>query len=209
MDSGDEAHSLIAGLQTQADLLMRRVQRLQIRMCQRHLHKHMQSFVRREQVASGLGCQLRKVRDNSAHSNGRIQHKSSDPIRFLDRDGVRNMPTSALADIVRGWDTHSLAADSCRLPAPDDRAHVKLSPAGPDPAAKRPVDRAVAEKMECAAGQLRTNVMHLEEDYDSDATESSSGGESCDDGYGLCEPASPAPAFHSAPLTKKQSPADL
>lgn len=186
MDGDEACHSLVSGLQAQADLLMRRVQRLQVRMCQRHLHKHIQSFVRQEQSSSGLGCQMRKVRDNSAHSNGRIPHKSPD--RFLERD--RMTPTSALADIVRSWD--SSAADSCRLSdEPVNRS------AGVTDTKRLPVDRTNAQCVQRSAGQLQANLLHLEEDYDSDATDSSSGGESGDDGF--CESATSA-----FPSSKKQ-----
>jgi hypothetical protein len=151
----------------------------------------------------------RKVQrqDNSAHSNHRVQHKQQDPLsfsRFLDPDAgsLRNMPTSALADIVRGWDKQS---DGCRLPD-----SIRLS-APAEAVTKRPVDRAAAQHTLSAAGQLQANVRHLEEDYDSDATESSSGGESCDDTYGFCEPAATPPAaFHSGiTSTKKQSAPNL
>lgn len=44
-----------------------------------------------------------------------------------------------------------------------------------------------ADAAAVTAGQLKANLEHLEEDYDSDATESSSGGESCDDGLSILD----------------------
>lgn len=87
-------------LETQVTRLARRVHRLQGRLCQRHIAKHVQAFVRHHQMAISA--------------------------------------------------TEASAAST-------------------------------------TAGQLKANLDHLEEDYDSDATESSSGGESCDDGFSFLE----------------------
>lgn len=202
--AGAEAHTLLTGLQSQTDHLLRRVQRLQTRQCERHLHNNMQSFVRQQQTGSAIGCQLRKVRDS--HSNGRIK-APVDPMRFLHRDGVKHMPTSALVDFVRTWEqNHSLTAtadsyaDAEATPSADPNIAKLLPPAHTH--SQQPVDRTAARKTESAAGQLRSNIQHMEQEYDSDATESSSGGESGDDGFGSLD----VPVNqHSASMKKNTS----
>ena len=280
-------------MESQASSLLQRIHRLQGRQTQRHLHKHITSFLRREQSLTGIGCQIQpmmrqpanhhlhrstvpfnshvllnnhhhhhypsspasnsssplkdyhqshvnavkndrisKGLDNNLHQNHHVFHskgipvpKTSSSLKFSasninnnnnltnnnERDGsslgtsLNSDEAPSLMKLLRTHDVSSLTSSlvippssSCDLHVANNvsvssqadpsvqsilRQHPSQNDAQSQSDNKRleeviPCD---AETLECHAGQLRSNLEHLEEDYDSDATESSSGGESVDE----------------------------
>lgn len=45
-------------MEIQAQQILKRIQRLQGKQCQKHITKHVKAFVRHEQLVSGIGCQM-------------------------------------------------------------------------------------------------------------------------------------------------------
>jgi len=267
-------------MESTAHVLINRIHRLQGKQCQRHLHRHLSSFVRQQQGRMGLGCLILKdgVRDrNNAtltspfgsyppYTNGMLHSpgvattrlspvKSSEPnittftdgimndesVRISNQDGVKNVSTTALVNLVKRLDSENandasshfrfqttLNSSSLSSSSPGSHPHLPplhhfnhphsyktseqhrtsdattkpLSPfnnnnssnttlvkllqrslSSSHPLVTQPLDNLQVEVIDTNAGQLRTNLEHLEEEYDSDATESSSGGESCDEGH--------------------------
>lgn len=272
-------------MESTAHVLINRIHRLQGKQCQRHLQRHISSFVRQQQGRMGLGCLILKdgVRDRNTatltspfgsyppYTNGMLHSpgvpttrlspvKSSEPnvttftdgiindetVRIGNQDGMKNVSSTALANLVKKLDSenandtgsthfrfqttlnssllssnspgphphlpplhhfnhpHSYqtseqhrTSDAITKPSPpfnnnnssSNTTLVKLLQRSPGslssshPLVTQPLDNFEVEVIDTNAGQLRTNLEHLEEEYDSDATESSSGGESCDEGH--------------------------
>lgn len=224
-------------MESQAQLILSRIHRLQGRQCQRHLQKHVQAFVRHEQIATGLGCQAFRLAKDRRELNGRhvnAKHLASDD-KFMKQGGMKNMSNVDFVNFAKnsspfkegihvhpnGDGSSSKAGDSivpgsptiskikaATRPSPSfdvntSQQHLQPSSTHHPPSAIRtssnlqinaPEHRNV---IDCTVGTLKYNLHHLETDYDSDATDSSSGGDSCDESS---YPPPFHPSFNSLPL---------
>lgn len=206
-----------SAMETQAQVILSRIHRLQGRQCQRHLQKHVQAFVRHEQIATGVGCQALRLAKERREPNGRYvnpRHAVMED-KFMRQDGLKSMSKSSLINLVKKLESSNFNNDgsskslenmsnsptlskmkaASRLPSFDISSSQHLqSPSAPQhehqhPSAIRtssevqlnaPENRNV---IDCSVGILKHNLHHLEKDYDSDATDSSSGGDSCDESF--------------------------
>lgn len=209
----EEVQQHESAMETQAQVILSRIHRLQGRQCQRHLQKHVQAFVRHEQIATGVGCQANRLAKERREPNGRYTNPRHAVIedRLIRQDGLKNMSKSSLINLVKKLESSSFNDDgsskslnnmsssptlskmkaASRLPSFDISSPHHLQSASAQhehqpPSAIRTSsdvqlnapDRNV---IDCSVGILKHNLHHLEKDYDSDATDSSSGGDSCDE----------------------------
>lgn len=218
-------------MESQAQLILSRIHRLQGRQCQRHLQKHVQAFVRHEQIATGLGCQAFRLAKDRREPNGRhvnSKHLAMDD-KFMKQDGMKNIDlvkfakkpspfnegfhvrpngdgsTSKVADnVAPGSPTITKMKAAVRPPQSFDlntSQHPQASTHHPPSAIRTSSNLQINAPehrniIDCTVGTLKYNLHHLETDYDSDATDSSSGGDSCDESS---HPSS-FPSYNSLPL---------
>lgn len=145
-------------LERRAERLERRLRRLQLRQAVQHSAGQMAAFFEHQQTSLGLPCLMpqrllhRKLSRDSADIKAELLLQSED---------VKSLSTAALVSLVRKLEeSHGSAAAA---------ADLRLSAQ----------DRAEGERVSAA---LRATLAHQEGAVDSDATESSSGGESGDEG---------------------------
>ncbi|XP_077562224.1 non-specific lethal 1 [Haemaphysalis longicornis] len=140
-------------LERRADRLQRRIRRLQLRQAVQHTSGQMAAFFEHQQTSLGLPCLMPQ----------RLLHRKlrdSTDLKaelLLQSEDVKNLSTAALVSLVRKLEESHGAPADLRLSAED---------------------RAEGDRV---AGTLRCTLAHHERAIDSDATESSSGGESGDD----------------------------
>ena len=249
-----------SAMESQAQLILSRIHRLQGRQCQRHLQIHVQAFVRHEQITTGLGCQALRLNakdrpggglngrylnskhiaeEKLIHYHGNMKNLSNSAlvnlVKKLDSSGYKKLdssgykkldssgykkldsssykegmlsdgPSRMMADnMASSSPTLSKMKAATRAPPVDHLSSLPLAPGlqphyhddHQSPSAAIPTSSNLQMNMnallpeqqqqqnrniiDCAVGTLKYNLHHLETDYDSDATDSSSGGDSCDE----------------------------
>ena len=149
------------------------------------LEKRSQFLLRRLRRLQGKQLELQaktQIKSFTEHQHQNLQIVATKAIRPnsspMDRDNslfhsndVKNLSTSALVNLVR-----KIQTSQSKLSLEQRLNRNKVETRGVlvmDPSASAETER--------KSGHLRTNVKHWNENVDSDATESSSGGESCDE----------------------------
>lgn len=141
-------------LERRAERLERRLRRLQLRQAVQHSAGQMAAFFEHQQTSLGLPCLMpQRLLHRKLRDSADIKAEL-----LLQSEDVKNLSTAALVSLVRKLEeSHGAAPTDLRLSAED---------------------RAEGDRV---AGTLRATLAHQERAIDSDATESSSGGESGDD----------------------------
>ena len=199
-------------MEIQAQQVLKRIQRLQGRQCQRHVTKHVSALVRYEQAVSGFGCQvlpsvnshLRQQNNNSQSSLVHHLHQSHHGLnnQAVNPYSPQSSPTTAGGTSGPGSGAVGNNADLTLAklltrPTPVRPPIVPSSPYSPYSGSSQDrtggsskssqhdfhLDPNEVEIIDSSLGILKENIHHLETDYDSDATESSSGGDSCDEEF--------------------------
>lgn len=174
-------------LQKRADYLLRRLRKTQLRQAQRHVERQLQAFVGYQQMTLGIPCQ-KQLQENC--SSSKLRESPDIKSELFKNEDVKNLSTAALVNLVKkleSWNRSSKLwkgnkhQDACSI------EHVDLQLPQKD---KVSVKYNIEEKKEIrrASGTLSINLKHLETAFDSDKTESSSGGESCDENEGFGDP---------------------
>uniref|UniRef100_T1IZF2 Uncharacterized protein n=1 Tax=Strigamia maritima TaxID=126957 RepID=T1IZF2_STRMM len=194
----DEMSERNMNLKRRTDYLTRVVLKLQGRQLERqvlgelgvlveHHHTTLQLPSRRERLQQGLKAVI-------ANSGGSVNNTDL-KAEILQCEDVKNLSTAALVNLVRKLEsTHGSPHRQKYVTLQHLRSVDKVENAATG--VKLPVE--LCKEMERVGSTLRTNVRHLEKAIDSDATESSSGGESCDEleGYDEKRP-------HTVPINKR------
>lgn len=160
------------------------------------LEKRSQFLLRRLRRLQGKQVELQaksQIKTFTEHQHQNLQIVATKAIRPnsspMDRDNtlfhsndVKNLSTSALVNLVR-----KIQTSQSKLSLEQRLNKNKVETRGVlvmDPSASAETER--------KSGHLRTNIKHWNENVDSDATESSSGGESCDESGDEEQSAQPA-----------------
>ncbi|CAN8013636.1 unnamed protein product, partial [Ixodes persulcatus] len=161
----DRARTRRNSLERRSERLHRRIRKLQLRQAVQHASGQMSAFFEHQQTTLGLPCLMpqrllhRKLRDN-ADLKAELLLQSED---------VKSLSTAALVSLVRKLEESSSHGGQ----------------AAPQGHQQQPPDLRLTEEdrleSERVAGTLRSTLAHQERAVDSDATESSSGGESGDE----------------------------
>ncbi|XP_077524853.1 non-specific lethal 1 isoform X2 [Amblyomma americanum] len=161
-------------LERRAERLERRLRRLQLRQAVQHSAGQMAAFFEHQQTSLGLPCLMpQRLLHRKLRDSADIKAEL-----LLQSEDVKNLSTAALVSLVRKLEeSHGSAPTDLRLSAED---------------------RAEGDRV---SGTLRATLAHQERAIDSDATESSSGGESGD------EELPPTPYANLPPLYGLPSPA--
>uniref|UniRef100_A0A2R5LLB4 Putative kat8 regulatory nsl complex subunit 1 n=1 Tax=Ornithodoros turicata TaxID=34597 RepID=A0A2R5LLB4_9ACAR len=168
-------------LERRSERLHRRIRRLQLRQAIQHCNTQLGGFLEHQQKSLAIPClmpQAQRLLHRKLRDGADIKAEL-----LLQNEDVKNLSTAALVSLVRKLEESSQGAPSTPARLPE------------------------LEREECdrVSGTLRTTLSHQERVVDSDATASSSGGESCDeadvrdtvDTFGT-----PTPTTDSAPRSK-------
>ena len=143
-------------LQTRADRLLKRLRRLQTRQAVSHTRQQMIGLV--------------DYQRNTLHLQSKKPESEEKSSLLQDKD-VKNLSTSALVNLIQSWQSqHAQAAKRQHEAREAQEAESKVK-----------LDDDFCVELDRVGGNLQTNLRHMQCSVDSDATESSSGGESCDD----------------------------
>ena len=148
-------------MERRMDRLMRRLRGLQSRQAVKHTKDQLSMFV------------------DYQHSNLQsIAHSMKSPPAGVDlkagvlqKEDAKNLSTAALVNLVR------------RLQSAQAMNFRQQTTSPPAPASVLKLNQDHCREMQRVSGTLQMSLHHLENAVDSDATESSSGGESCDEDY--------------------------
>ena len=151
--------------------LIRRLRRLQARQLEMHCRNQIGSFV------SFQRRNLQTVANKSIGMQNVAGTQSELKAELLKSEDVKNLSTSALVNLVRKIQaTHANLNRrlATQMKSREDREGLHLT-------SVLNIDSEVSAESARVAGHLSTNMHHMHNAFDSDATESSSGGESCDE----------------------------
>ncbi|RWS23520.1 uncharacterized protein B4U80_09148 [Leptotrombidium deliense] len=191
-------------IETRTQSLMKRIKRLQAKQIQKHVDKQLKGFVRCEQSGNGVCCQYMTESKSDEKSNNFPSIAVEDQIDLSSSD-VKRLSTKALVNLVnriKSSGDSSFASTSCSsmtsfpqfqaepqqvIQSPSTNEACGTSsvadslPTTNESVCENAISREEAEELRSSCCTLKNNMQHLEGSYDSDATESSSGGESCDE----------------------------
>ena len=153
-------------LDKRAEKLLRRLCRLQSRQGASHVRKQLSGFVDIQQKHLNA---IAKASKTTGGNGGSVDIKAE---LFGNRD-VKNLSTAALVSLV-----HKLQSSQ---PVTLRQHLASAPPEGSDQESKLKFDEETCMEIDRVAGNLHSSLGQLESGLDSDATESSSGGESCDE----------------------------
>lgn len=155
-------------LERRADRLLRRLRRLQGRQLETHI---------RNQVGSYVNFLHRNLQSVAHRSMGISGPHSELKAELLKSEDVKSLSTAALVNLVRKiQSTQNQAALSKRI-ATQTKKVKEEKPSQ----SVLVIDGQICKEANRVSGHLKTNLHHMLNTLDSDATESSSGGESCDE----------------------------
>lgn len=177
-----ELNTRQVSLERRADCLFRRIQKLQARQVEKHVSDELSAFVEYHQKALEIPSKREKLQLALIGGNANSTSNADIKAEILQSEDVKNLSTAALVNLVRKLESsHGSALRQKYVTLQQIRASDKVE--STTTAVKLSKD--VCSEMDRVAGTLQSNLRHLENTLDSDATESSSGGESCDemDGY--------------------------
>ena len=150
-----------------ADRLLRRLRRLQSRQSIAHVQEQLSGFV--DHQHKNLQTMAKAMKPQPASS---VDLKAE----LLQSEDVKSLSTAALVSLVRKLQTSQALTLRQRL------ANASQSTSEGGTSVLR-LDEDLCTEMNRVSSTLQMDLKHLERAIDSDATESSSGGESCDEDY--------------------------
>jgi len=153
-------------LELRVDRMLHRLRRLQSRQSVSHTKQQLSGFIVNQQKNLDAVTKLSR-----SASSSNIDLKAE----LLQSKDVKNLSTAALVNLVHKLQSSQPLTLRQHLAGATSSAEVAVT----EPSMK--LDGDLCAQLEQTAGQLKTNLRHLESSWDSDATESSSGGESCDE----------------------------
>ena len=157
-------------LSKKVNTLMKRLRRIQGKQLEQHIRRQLAGFVNKQHK------NLQTMAKSIKTPNPSMTVPSTGlQTELLQSEDVRSLSTAALVNLVRKLQSpQPMSIDQRLIPnvsKVDSNSILKL-------------DKETCVESERVACQLNTVLRHMESALDSDATESSSGGESCDE----CEP---------------------
>lgn len=144
-------------LEKRSQFLLRRLRRLQGKQLESHVRSQLKSFVEFQHQ------NLQTVASKAIRPFGDLQST------LLNSNDVKNLSTSNLVSLVR------------KLQASQPKMAIEANKKAHETKGVLVMDPAVSVESERKSSQLRTCLRHWNSTVDSDATESSSGGESCEE----------------------------
>ncbi|XP_067687767.1 KAT8 regulatory NSL complex subunit 1-like [Haliotis asinina] len=170
-------------LQRRAEFLLRRLRRIQGRQIENHTRQQLHHFV--EYQHKNLETVVKSI--NAPVTGTELKTE------LLQSEDVKNLSTAALVNLVRKLQAPKNLSLNQRLVHPPKTEAVIQTTTN-----ILKMDKSVRNESETAADHLCSTIKSLESVVDSDATESSSGGESCDefDGDLVKEKKGPSPPLH-------------
>ena len=151
-----------------AERMLRRLRRLQSRQAVVHIKQQLSGVV--DHQHKNLQTMAKSMK--SPNPSASVDLKTE----LLQSEDVKSLSTAALVTLVR-----KLQANSQALSLRQRLAHQQATNEGGSSVLR--LDEDLCMEMNRVAGTLQMNLHHLESALDSDATESSSGGESCDEDF--------------------------
>lgn len=176
----EELKSKQHALERRTQHLLRRLRRLQSKGVEAHLHSQLRSFVDYQRKNLQI---VAKTIKNTASSNNVAEVKTE----LFSSDDVKNLSTAALVNLVRRLQSSrpTVALSQLKESQPSlvllSQRLNNSSKSDNGPTGVLMIDKSTAEESTHVSGLLSTNLHHMQTCLDSDATESSSGGESCDE----------------------------
>ena len=153
-------------LERHADRLLRRMRRLQSRKTISHVQHQLSGFV--DHQHKNLQTMAKAMKPQPTNN---VDLKAE----LLQSEDVKSLSTAALVSLVRRLQTSQAMTLRQRL--------ANSSQSGSDGTSVLRLDEDLCTEMNRVSSTLQKDLKHLESALDSDATESSSGGESCDEDY--------------------------
>lgn len=154
-------------LERQADRLLRRMRRIQSRQTIVHVQQQLSGFV--DHQHKNLQTIAKAMKPQPSNS---VDLKTE----LLQSEDVKSLSTAALVSLVRKLQTSQAMSLRQRL------ANANQSSNESGTSVLR-LDEDLCTEMNRVSSTLQKDLKHLESAMDSDATESSSGGESCDEDF--------------------------
>lgn len=146
--------------------IMKRLRRIQGKQLEQHIRRQLAGFVSKQH--KNLQTMAKSIK--SPNSGGSIPGLQTD---LLQSEDVRHLSTAALVNLVRKLQSPQPISIGQRLVPNSSKVDLSNS--------ILKLDKETSVESERMACQLNTVLRHMESALDSDATESSSGGESCDE----------------------------
>lgn len=155
-------------IERKTERVLRRVRRLQGRQAVAHIKYQLSGLV--DHQHKNLQTMAKSMKSPNP-SSASVDLKTE----LLQSEDVKSLSTAALVTLVRKLQSSQALSLRQRL------AHQQATSEGGSSVLR--LDEDLCLEMNRVAGTLQMNLHHLEGSLDSDATESSSGGESCDDDF--------------------------
>lgn len=149
-------------LERRAERLMKRLLRLQAHQAASHTQHQLSGFVNSQH--KNLQTMANSIKSpSSTHSSNDLKTE------LLQSEDVKNLSTASLVNLVR------------RLQASQITLRQRLTSSNTESRSVLTLDEDLCDEIDTTSGLLSTTLRHTESAVDSEATESSSGGESCDE----------------------------
>lgn len=154
-------------LERRAEQLFRRLRRLQAKSMESHLHSQVKNFVGFQH--KNLQSVAKSIKSTTSSISGQNDVKAD----LFSSDDVKSLSTAALVNLVRRLQTSQPSMSISHRYANSRSENVTKG--------VLTMDKVTADESVCVSGILTSNLHHMQDCLDSEATESSSGGESCDE----------------------------
>ncbi|XP_063424668.1 KAT8 regulatory NSL complex subunit 1-like isoform X1 [Mytilus trossulus] len=158
-------------LERRTEHLLRRLRRLQSKGVESHLHSQLRNFVGYQH--KNLQTVAKSIKSSTSNNLNEIKTE------LFNSDDVKSLSTAALVNLVRRLQSSqsSLSLSQRYLNSKSDSG----------PTGVLTIDKFTAEESIRVSGLLSNSIHHAQSCCDSDVTESSSGGESCDEDDPTCK----------------------
>ena len=150
-------------LEKRAAHMMKRIRRLQTRQSSAHVSQQLSGFVDHQHKNLQSIAKAMKVPTSTPEIKTEV----------LQSEDVKSLSTAQLVNLVRKLQSTQAITLRQRLTNNSSASDTK---------SVLTLNKDHCDEIQQVSGHLQTNLKHLESAVDSDATESSSGGESCDEG---------------------------
>lgn len=154
-------------LERRTEQLLRRLRRLQAKSMERHLHSQVKNFVGFQH--KNLQSVAKSIKSTTSSVSGQNDVKAD----LFSSEDVKSLSTAALVNLVRRLQTSQPSMSISHRYANSRSENVTKG--------VLTMDKVTADESVCVSGILTSNLHHMQDCFDSEATESSSGGESCDE----------------------------